>query len=180
MEFSKVVKERRSIRKYQDRSISDSEVEALLDLARHAPSSMNGQPWHFVMVRSDKVKAALVEIKNEFCPPEKKAFQADFIRTASVVIVICVEKSRSFGREVENGILAASILMLAAQDRGWGTVFMSAYVPDEPKLAEAIRKELGIPEEYAPISMLPLGYPDEIPKPKDLRPLKEILHFDKF
>jgi nitroreductase len=180
MEFSKVVKERRSIRKYREQPVPDSEVEILIDLARHAPSSMNGQPWHFVIVRSDKSKAALAAIKNKFCPPEKRAYQADFLRTAPLIIVICVEKSRSFGREIENGILAASIVMLAAQYRGLGSVYMSAYLTEEPKLSDAIREELGIPERFAPVSILPLGYADEIPTPKDLRPLREIIHFEQF
>ena len=180
MEFSDVVKERRSIRKYQDQSVPDSEVETLVDLARYAPSSMNGQPWHFVIVRNGQSKAALAAIKNRFCPPEKQAYQADFLRTAPLIIVICVEKSRSFGREIENGIIAASIMMLAAQSRGLGSVYMSAYLTEEPKLSEAIQKELGIPETFAPISILPLGYADEIPKPKELRSLREIVHFDRF
>jgi nitroreductase len=57
---------------------------------------------------------------------------------------------------------------------------MSAYISDEPKLSEAIRKELGLPEGVAPVSILPLGYPDEIPQPKELRPFKETIHFDQF
>ena len=180
MEFSNVVKGRRSIRKYREQSIPDSEVEILIDLARHAPSSMNGQPWHFVIVRNGKSKAALAEIKNKFCPPEKQAYQADFLRTAPLIMVICVDKSRSFGREIENGILAASTIMLAAQSRGLGSVYMSAYLTEEPKLSAAIREELGIPEAFAPVSILPLGYADEIPTPKDLRPLREIIHFEQF
>jgi len=180
MEFSNAVRGRRSVRKYQERTIPDSEVELLIDLARHAPSSMNGQPWHFLIVKDDKAKAALAEIKNRFCPPEKQAYQADFLRKAPLIIVVCVEKSRSFGREIENGILAASIIMLGAQSRGLGSVYMSAYISDEPKLSEAIRTELGIPEGFAPVSILPLGYPDEIPKPQELRPLKEIIHIGQF
>jgi nitroreductase len=180
MDFSKVVQGRRSVRKYHDRIIPDAEVELLIDLARHAPSSMNGQPWHFVIVRNDKTKGALVEIKNRFCPPEKQAYPADFLVKAPLIIVVCVEKNRSFGREIENGLLAASIVMLGAHSRGLGTVYMSAYISDEPKLSEAIRKELGVPAGFAPVSILPLGYPDEIPQPKDLRPLKEIIHFDQF
>jgi nitroreductase len=180
MEFSNVVTGRRSIRKYREQSVPDSEVEILIDLARHAPSSMNGQPWHFVIVRNGKSKAALAAIKNKFCPPEKQAYQADFLGTAPLIIVVCVEKSRSFGREIENGILAASIIMLAAQSRGLGSVYMSAYLTEEPKLSDAIREELGIPETFAPVSILPLGYADENPTPKDLRPLREIIHFEQF
>ena len=180
MEFCEVVKGRRSIRKYREQAIPNAEVEFLIDLARHAPSSMNGQPWHFVIVRNGRSKAALAGIKNRFCPPEKQAYQADFLRAAPLIIVICVERSRSFGREIENGILAASLIMLGAQSRGLGSVYMSAYLAEEPKLSEAIREELGIPETFAPVSILPLGYADEIPAPKELRPVREIIHFEKF
>jgi nitroreductase len=141
---------------------------------------MNGQPWHFIIVRNEKTKAALAEIKNRFCPPMKQAYQADFLRKSPVIMVVCVEKNRSFGREMENGILAASIIMLAAHSRGLGSVYMSAYVAEEPKLSAAIRKELGIPEGFAPVSILPMGYPDETPQPKEVRPLKEIIHVGKF
>jgi nitroreductase len=180
MEFSSAIKGRRSVRKYQDRAIPDSEVEVLVDLARQAPSSMNGQPWHFVIVKDDKTKAALAEIKNRYCPPEKQAYQADFLRKAPLIMVICVENNRSFGREMENGILAAAIIMLAAHSRGLGSVYMSAYAAEEPKLSAAIRSALGIPEGFAPVSILPMGYPDEIPQAKELRPLKEIMHIDYF
>ena len=81
---------------------------------------------------------------------------------------------------MENGILAASIIMLAAHSRGLGSVYMSAYVAEEPKLSAAIRKELGIPEGFAPVSILPMGYPDETPQHKEVRPLKEIIHVGKF
>jgi nitroreductase len=180
MKFSEVVRGRRAVRKFQDRPVPESEVEWLLDLARHAPSSMNGQPWHFVIVKSAKSKAALVEIKNRFCPSEKQAYPADFLLKAPIVILVCVEKSRSFGREIENSVLAASHIMLGAYSHGLGTVYMSAYMSNEPKLTEAIRNELEIPAGFTPVSILPLGYPDEIPQAKELRPLQEIIHFDHF
>jgi nitroreductase len=180
MEFSEVVRGRRSVRKFQNRPVPDSEVEFLIDLARHAPSSMNGQPWHFVIVKSADTKAALVEIKNRYCPPEKQAYPADFLLKAPLIIIVCVEKSRSFGREIENSVMAASLLMQGAHSRGLGTVYMSAYMSSEPKLSKAIQKELGLPAGFAPVSILPLGYPDEIPRAKELRPVKEIIHFDQF
>ena len=180
MEFREVLTGRRSIRKFRERMVPDSEIEALVDMARHSPSSMNGQPWHFVIVRSPESKASLAEIKNHFCPPEKKMFRADFMRTASFIMLICVEKERSYGREIENGVLAASHVMLAAHSLGLGSVYMSAYIPEEPQLAETLRKQFAIPETLMPVSILPIGYPDEIPKPKELRPVKEIIHRERF
>jgi|ERR1700730_3100448 len=180
MEFAEVVKGRRSSRSYQDRSASDSDIEQLIDLARYAPSSMNGQPWHFVIVRNQQTKKALAEIKNKYCPKEKQAYSADFLKNAPVVIVVCVDKARSFDREVENALLASSYIMLGAHNLGFGSVYMSAYAEGEPNICEEIRRELSIPAGIEPISILPMGYPNESAPPKELRSLKEMMHFERF
>ena len=106
MEIDKTIKGRRSIRRYQDRDIPDSVIKELLSLAIHAPSSMNGQPWCFIVVRAEKTKEHLVEIKNRYCPVEKQDYKADFLRKAPVIIVVCVDKEKSYEREIENGVLA--------------------------------------------------------------------------
>ena len=180
MEFADVVTARRAIRSYQDRRVPDSEIEQLLDLARHAPSSMNGQPWHFVIVKSLKTKKALAAIKNKFCPTEKQAYPADFLEHAPVVIIVCVDKSRSFGRDVENAVFASSHILLGSHNLGLGSVYMSAYTAAEPELSSEIRKELNIPDGMEPISILPLGYPKGSIPPKELRPLKELMHLERF
>jgi nitroreductase len=180
MEFAEVVKGRRSIRSYQDRSVSDSDIEQMIDLARHAPSSMNGQPWHFVIVKDPQTKNTLAEIKNRYCPKEKQAYSADFLKEAAVIIVVCVDKAKAFDREVENALLASSYIMLSAHNEGIGSVYMSAYAADEPKIAEEIRKELNIPIGIAPISILPMGYPNQSAPPKELRRLQEMIHFERF
>jgi nitroreductase len=180
MRVEEAIRARRSIRKYQERPVSEADLESLLDLARHAPSSMNGQPWHFIVIREHRVKRDLAAIKNRYCPVEKRSYQADFLERAPVVVVICVETQRSFGREIENSVLAAANLLLAARAAGIGSVYMSAYAPEEPNLAQEIGKALEIPETISPITMIPLGYDDEVPPPKTLRPLKEMIHLERF
>jgi nitroreductase len=180
MTVDEVIKTRRCIRKYQDTPVSESDIHHLLDLARHAPSSMNGQPWHFIVIREDGVKKKIAEVKNRYCPAEKRSYDANFLETAPVIIVICIDVERSFGRDLENSVLAAANLLLAARALGLGSVYMSAYTSDEPKLAEEVGKILSIPKNTRPITILPLGYPDEVPKLKTLRPLKEIIHLDRY
>ena len=97
-----------------------------------------------------------------------------------MVIVVCVDKARSFGREIENALLASSYLVLGAHNLGLGSVYMSAYTVGEPKLCEEIRTELSIPAGMEPISIIPLGYPNESAPPKQLRSLKEMMHFEHF
>jgi nitroreductase len=180
MEFDETIRGRRSIRKYRKEDIAGPVIEEILDLARRAPSSMNGQPWRFIVVRDPETKRRLAQIKNEHCPIEKQAFRADFIRQASVIIVVCVDKRESHDREIENGLLAAANILLAAHAKGLGSVYMSAHKTDEPAVAEEIRQALAIPGHTAPISLLPLGYPDEKPEPKEMKPLKEVISYEAF
>jgi nitroreductase len=165
---------------YQDRDIPDYVIEELIDLARHAPSSMNGQPWYFIVIRNMTTKHKLAAIKNKYCPLEKAAYKADFLLTAPVIILVCVDKQRSYEREVENGVLATANLMLGAYNRGLGSVYMSAYRTDEPRISEDIRKVLGIPEGVLPITLIPIGYPDETPSPKTIRSLPGMVLYETF
>ncbi len=178
MELEQTIKSRRSVRKYQDKDISDSVIQELLDLVRYAPSSMNGQPWHFIVLRNREKKNRLVHIKNTYCPVEKSQYPSDLLQHAPVVIVVCVDHARSFNREIENGVLATTILLLAAHSKGLGSVYLSAYTQDEPRLSEEIKQMLDIPEHIRPITLIPLGYPDEIPEPKALVPLKDMIRYE--
>ena len=180
MELDEAIRGRRSIRRFDTRKIDDAVVEELIDLARHAPSSMNGQPWVFAVVREPGTKRRLAEIKNLYCPVEKRDYSADFIEQASAIVVVAVDRRSSHDRDVENGVLAAAHIMLAAHARGLGSVYMSAYRQDEPAVSAAIRAVLGMPDHVAPISILPLGYPAETPEPKLLKPLSEIVTHERY
>jgi nitroreductase len=180
MEFDESIKKRRSIRKYQDKPVAESTIHNLLDLARHAPSSMNGQPWHFIVVRESETKKKIAEIKNKYCPAEKRSYKADFLEKAPVIVVVCVDQERSFDRNLESSVLAAAYIMLAACARGLSSVYMSAYGSGAPGLSEEIGRALKLPKNIDPITIIPLGYPEGAPEPKTLRPLEEMLHFERF
>jgi nitroreductase len=180
MEIDETIKGRRSIRKYQNRGIPDSIIKELLALATHAPSSMNGQPWYFIVVRTERAKQQLAEIKNRYCSTEKQEYKADFLCKAPVIIVVCVDKQKSYEREIENGVLATAHLMLGAYSRGLSSVYMSAYRTGEPGISQEIRHILKIPQNIDPITLVPLGYPDEIPEPKMITPLEDMISYETF
>lgn len=175
MNLDQAIRTRRSIRKYRETDIPDPLIRELLDIARHAPSSVNGQPWYFSVVKEFGIKQRLAEIKNEHCPEDKKAFRADFMATAPVIIVVSVDSRRAYERDIENGILAAGSLLLAAHDRNLGAVYMSAYKTGDPLLCEEIKQLLALPEAVNPVSIIPMGYPDESPASKSLRSLDEMI-----
>jgi nitroreductase len=163
------------VRRFEPDDVPPELVRELADLARQAPSSMNGQPWRFVVVRRPDLKQELARLKNDFCPPDKKSYTADFVALAPVIVVICVERGRSHDREIENGVLAAASFMLAATSRGLATVYLSAYRQDAPQLQEEVRRLLQLPEDVMPVTLLPLGRAAETPAPKTLRPLEEMV-----
>jgi nitroreductase len=180
MDLAEAIKGRRSIRKYQKRDIPDAMIRELLDLARYAASSMNGQPWYFIVIKEEKTKNSLIQIKNKNCPPEKSMFPADFLKNAPVIIVVCVDREKSFDREIENAVLATANILLGASDKGLGSVYMSAYRKGDSSLADNIRDLLGIPAHVDPITIIPLGYPDENPEPKLLLGLEEVIFYENF
>jgi nitroreductase len=175
-----VIMARRSSRRYRPVEVSHEVVASLLDLARHAPSSMDGQPWHFIVVRDPAQKTRLAEIKNRYCPPLKQRFRADFLVDAPVIVVVCVDAERSFGRHVEDGVLAAFSILLGATRYGLAGVYLSATAADEPRLAVEIRELFRIPGSVLPIAVIPLGYPDGEADSKPLRPLQDMIHNDRF
>lgn len=180
MNLDETIKGRRSIRKYQDKDIPDFVIKDLLDLAIYAPSSMNGQPWFFIVVRDDRTKEKIARIKTKYCPIEKQEYEADFLQNAPVIIVVCVDKTKSYDREVENGVLATANILLGAYSKGLGAVYMSAYRTGEKRIEREIRQALGIPKNIKPVTIIPLGYPDQVPEPKDMVFLDEVVFFEAF
>ncbi|MFA6148392.1 MAG: nitroreductase family protein [bacterium] len=180
MEFDEVVRTRRSIRKFSAADVPDALLAVLIDSAVRAPSSMNGQPWCFIVVRSAETKMRLARTKDKYCPPEKREYPAGFLREAPVVVVTCVERAKAYDRGIESGVLATGHLLLAAANHGLTGVYMSAYKTGAPELADEIRAILGLPADIDPITILPIGYPGGMAEPKTVRHAEEVLHREAF
>lgn len=153
---------------------------AVLDAARHAPSSLNGQPWVFIVVRDRELLARMAEIKNRHAAPDKRAYPSDFVAAAPVTIAVCVDRAHSYDRGRENGVIAATIALLAAHAHGLGGTYLTAYHPRDEGLAVELRGLLGLPDTIDPVALIPLGYPAGSPPPKELRPLDELVHYERF
>ena len=59
MELETVIKNRRSIRHYNEKEIEKRDIEKILECGILAPSAKNRQPWHFIVIKEDK------DLKNE-------------------------------------------------------------------------------------------------------------------
>jgi nitroreductase len=163
---------RRSRRKYLDKEVTEDLVEKLIDAAKAAPSSKDCQPWHFVAVRSGKQKGEIAALKED---------ENRFLRDAPLLIVVCVDTTKSQTRWVEDGAIAAHNIALAANALGLGAVWITGWCgwgrsssPGE----EGLRKLLALPENIRPVCIVALGWPDPSEKVEEkiLRPTSEILH----
>lgn len=149
MDFTTVLKTRRSIRAFADRPIPDDALLRILEAARLAPSACNFQPWRFIVVKDPAARSQLAQM----------AHSQSFVAQAPVVIVCCGKRYQQrynwMGDRaylVDLGI-AIEHLVLAARNEGLGSCWIGAF-QDQP-----IKQLLGIPADYDVVMMLPLGYP---------------------
>ena len=151
---------RTSIRKYKQQPVEDSTIETMLRAAMAAPTAMNKQPWHFVVV-SDKTM--LDKLAGE-------GRRGDMLRNAPLAIVICGDMEKTIGGDansfwIQDVSAATENLLLAAHALGLGAVWTGLYPIIER--AGQVAQTLGMPEYIIPLCTVVIGYPDEQPTPKD-------------
>jgi len=171
MSILKVIKERRSVRRYRSDPIPEEVLLRVLDAARFSPSGKNLQPWKFIIVRNETLKRRLAEA----------SLRQSFIAEAPVVVVACGFPDRCYSRlgnymkswPVDVAI-AVEHLMLQAQEEGLGTCWVGAFEEGE------VKSILNIPDGVKVLALTPLGYPDENPVPRGRKSLEEIVSYDSF
>jgi nitroreductase len=188
MDLDRIIKGRRSIRKYQLEEIPQELLEEVLETALWAPSGTNKQDWELVVVRG-KERDRLLEIVSKsqeyILPYLKELFPEKIIKIslqvfknlggAPVVILIYIPKDvigcrRDLGDQERyhlefhryNWLLSAAALtqnlLLAAYSKGLGTCWMTG-----PKYVEKEINELLNITDKELVSIIPIGYPDQSP-----------------
>ncbi len=151
---------RTSIRSYTDRAVSADTVEMLLRAGMAAPTAINAQPWHFVVVNE---RAKLDELAGT-------NRHGDMLRQAPLAIVVCgnMEKAMQGPGQafwIQDCSAATENILLAAHALGLGAVWTGCY-PMEERVA-AVSEVLGLPETIVPLCVIVMGYSNENPQPKD-------------
>ncbi len=194
----------RAVRKRLDltRPVEHEVREECLRLAQQAPSGSNAQGWHFVVVTQAAARAALAQLwrrgaeryrsaigPGPFDPAKARIYEtvwhlADHMHEVPVHVIPCIE-GRIDGAPgaVQAGkwasiIPAAWSFMLAARDRGLGTVWTSFHLSWEREAAEI----LGIPYDTTmQAGLIPVAYTigtDFKPAPRE--PLGTMVHWDRW
>lgn len=104
--MKEIILNRRSIRKYQNYKISDSELLEIIEVAQRAPSTQNLQPWRFYVVGSNEAKAKL---------RKSMSYNLTQLETSSHMILLALDPLRHekapiiFSRAVEQGIMPEEV-----------------------------------------------------------------------
>lgn len=198
---------RRSVRRFRPEPLPRDLLVQLLEAAILAPSASNQQPWRFFVVESAarraKLAAAVREVVRQIVvhvPAESQATFASygdyFTRFEDAPAIIAPVsrglpllghlidpftppelRARIVHVEAHSGVVGTSLalenLLLTAQALGLGASLMTGPLLAEPELA----KILGIPRGWSLLGLVPVGYPDEIPRPTDRKALAHVVRF---
>ena len=170
MEFSEVLKKRRSTRKFTIEGVSREQIIKLLEAAIAAPNACNMQSWHFYVVTDLGMRNKLRE----------ECAVTDWATTAPVLFVVCADSAKiteRFGERadkvfvVQDTAAAIENLLLCAADMGLGGCFMGAFNEDK------IRTIVGVKNGHKPLAVVPVGVPAMEMPARPRNPLENVVTF---
>lgn len=176
-EVMQTIMARRSVRKYLDKPVEHSKLEAIAKAGINAPSARNWQYWAVRIIEDQKLINDVSEVYKQ-ANPEAVSREPGFknmFRGAPNLICVCAPKDGGF--DLDAGLMGEN-MMLAAQSLGLGTCIQTGPVRWllTNEKAKPFLEALDIPEGYKLLYVIAVGYPDETPdaKPRDASKVKFI------
>ena len=171
MNFKELIEQRYSVRSYQDKEVEKEKLITILEAGQIAPSAVNNQPWHFIVVQESENHKQFSEI-----------YHRDWFNEAPVYIVVCGDHKQAWKRNEDekdhcdiDGAIAIDHMTLQATELGLGTCWICNFYVEKCKCF------FNLPEHIEPIAILSLGYPTDKKAPvKKRKSLEEIVHWEKF
>lgn len=172
MEFNKLITDRYSVRKFEQKHLPQEVIDKILQAGHKAPTGCNYQPQRILVLNSDESISKLRECtKCHFNAP--------------TAMLVCHNKDESWKRPYDgalsssvDAVIVATHMMLAAQQEGVGSCWVMHFNP------LAMREKFKIPENIEPTALLVMGYPSSDAEPLDLhfstRPIEEVVFYDSF
>lgn len=172
MELEKVIAERFSVRKFENRHVKKEDIEKILQAGHMAPTGCNFQPQRILVLNTDE---AIEKLKN--CT--KCHFDAP------CAMLVCYNREETWKRPYDgalsapvDSVIVATHMMLMAQNIGVGTCWVMHFEP------VAMRETFSIPEHIEPMALLVMGYPHKDATPIGMhfekRPLEDVVLYDSF
>lgn len=130
-----------AVREYQDKPVPAEEIDRIVEAGRLSASSMNGQPWRFIVVEDRELLHRLGEaIKT-----------GPYVANAAFAIAVAIEKKSPYA--VSDGSRAIQNMILTAWADGIGSNWTGFTG------MENVKTLLGVPAEFDMLAVLPFGYP---------------------
>jgi nitroreductase len=163
MEVFEAVRTVLAVRAYRGDPLPHEVVRRIVEAGRLTASSMNLQPWHFVVVQDRETLRRLGEI----------ASTGPYTADAPVAVVVAVEDSKFALSDASRAIQS---MILTAWADGVGSNWVGFGGLDQ------VRELLGIPAELDVVAILPFGYPaaDVGRGRKTRKPLTEVAYRERF
>ena len=140
MEVFEAVRTVLAVRSYQDKRIPPDTVRRIVEAGRVTASSMNGQPWHFIVVENGDTLRQLGAL----------ARTGPYVAHAPLAVVVAIEKTRF---AVSDGSRAIQSMILTAWSEGVGSNWVGFLG------LTGVKALLGIPPDLDVLAILPFGYP---------------------
>ena len=163
MEVFETVRTVLAVRKYKDTPVPPDIVRRIVEAGRLSGSSMNGQPWHFIVIENRDTLRRLGEM----------ARTGSYIVQAPLAIVVAIDKTTF---SISDASRAIQSMILTAWSQGIGSNWVGFLGMDE------VKSLLNIPADLDVLAIIPFGYPAQaIGKgKKNRKPLSEVANRERF
>jgi nitroreductase len=162
---------RRSIRKYQNKEVSDEVITDLLEAGMAAPSAVKKDPWHFIVIRERQTLDKMVA----FMP------NAQMLKQATAAFVVCGDIIKAHDQQesymLQDLSAAVENILLAANALGLGTCWLGVH-PRADRM-DNIRALFKLPDNIIPMCGIAVGWPAEELKART-RFNVDLVHYEKW
>jgi FMN reductase (NADPH) len=176
----------RSIRKFEDRALSQEQIETIIQCAQAASTSSFIQAYSIIGIKNPDKKRRLAEIAGNQAYVESNGhlfiFCADLHRHEVIAemenqdLTTSLQSTEKFMVGLIDATLAAQNAVLAAESMGLG----ACYIGGIRNNLEAVCDLLQIPNRVIPLFGVVMGYPQQQPDKKPRLPLNHVYHEDTY
>ena len=158
MDFTEVISKRKSIRKFSDTPVERDMLDAIVAIARTAPSSRGSKSSEFLIIEDKDTIEALSQMRES---------GSGFMKGAKAVIVVLGDESKT-DLWVDNCAISATFIQLAVTAVELGSCWVhingrpryKAH-PEGPYAEEYVRELLGVKDGLRIYCAIAIGYPAE-------------------
>ncbi|WP_221659295.1 nitroreductase family protein [Bacteroides salyersiae] len=172
--FSELIKNRRSMRKFTEEELSQEQVVTLLKAALMAPASKRSNSWQFIAVDDKEILKQLAHCKEQ---------ASSFIADAALAIVVTADPLAS-DVWIEDASIASILIQLQAEDLGLGSCWVQVrerQAANGMPSDEFVREVLDIPLQLQVLSIIAIGHKGMERRPFNEDHLQwEKIHINKF